>query len=54
MNSNNSVDELKKESDMSQVDIAISGSEADEQQVPDNELVTVYPGTEADVGTKNG
>ena len=54
MNSNNSDDKPKKESDMSQNDIAISGSEVDEQQVPADELVTVYPGTDQDGENQNG
>lgn len=54
MSTNNSVDNSNKGSDMSQIDIAISGSEVDDKQVPENELVPVYPGTDTDEGNQNG
>lgn len=54
MNTINSVGNSQKGSDMSQIDVAISGSEVDEQEVPENELVTVYPGTAVDEGNQNG
>lgn len=54
MNTSNAHVNTNKSQDMSNFDVAITGSEANEQEVPVNELLKEYPGVEADEGEKHG
>lgn len=54
MNSNKTQGNKNNTTDLAVFDIAISGSEANEQEVPDAELLNDYTGTDDSKGEQNG